>query len=166
MWIIIKMAKSSQNDICRTQQSEKATYIMRKIFAIIYMMRGLYIWYIYVYMYIYIIYYEKKSSFLLLISEYSQNVLELLRDSWRHGSGPSYSFVHFKNWIVLRVLSVFWILTSHHIYNCKYFFTFCRLPFDCWLCPLHRGFNFDKVQFSYFYFYCLCSWSYIQEISN
>ena len=81
-------------------------------------------------MYIYIIYDEKKSSFLLLISEYSQNVLELLRDSWRHGSGPSYSFVHFKNWIVLRVLSVFWILTSHHIYNCKYFFTFCRLPFD------------------------------------
>ena len=49
---------------------------------------------------------------------------------------------------------------------CKYFLPFCGLPFHSVSCDLWcvEVFNFDVVQFTYFYFCCLCFWFHIQEI--
>ena len=77
-------------------------------------------------------------------------------------------FLYFCCWVV-GVLYIFWILDPFEIYVCKYFLPFCGFSFYFFSSFLSgpKVFNFDEVQFIYFFFCFLCFWGQIcDSIAN
>lgn len=76
----------------------------------------------------------------------------------------------FSSWVVsfccwVTGFHIFWILVSYQIHDLQIF------PPICGLSLLSRAssdaiLHFDKIQFIYFFFCCLCFWYHIQEITT